>query len=894
MTKNPILKMCVAVLLCFIAVVAIVACGIYMNYMEYLEIGPEFTSVFRIDFNANFLTFITGFFIFFILIVSNVVVLKSNLLSIDNSFGYLKKNFVFYLFSTLFAIGFAVLASKSVSDNIMPYLNSQFFGKGDPVFNKDIGYYVFQRPFYISIANTFSSFVGFLIFATAFLYLVFYGKFDFYNLKNILKEKGIVTHEICLVMVYFLIKAVAYKFIKEDILFGQGGTFVGADYVDLNVWLKFYNIVPVIIIAVVIATTVMILRQKLKAAFLTVMIYPVLFIVTSVIAGIVNVMVVDPNEMAVQSTYIQYNVDYTRSAYAIDKALEYEYHINHNLNGDMIENNLGTINNIRINDFDQTVNILNQLQSLKTYYKFTDTDVVTYTLDGEPTAVSIAAREMNTDKLEESAKTYVNTKMRYTHGLGVVVNKMNTINDLGQPDFIVKDIPVISEYNELNVTEPRIYYGETENDYVIVGTKNGETDDIAVDGYFYQGNSGIGLNWFNKLVLAVREADFKMLFSEQITSNSKILLNTNIIDRVKKVAPFLKYDNDPTIIIDDDGSLKWIIDAYTTTEYYPYSEYTGEFNYIRNSVKVIVDAYHGDVEFYIIDKNDPIIKCYSRIYPDLFKKENIPASIAEHVRYPMDIFNVQASVMQKYHIKNAFDFYQNKGVWSFANEKTDESITQPVKPYYNYMSIEEGTTELVLMIPYTLSNKDNMISWVAVRCTGENYGQMIVYNFSQSENISGPYQVENRIDSDADISKDISLWESSGSSVIRGNLMVIPVQNNLLYVEPIYITSGADGSSLPQIARIVMVYNDIVVSENTLNGCLQRLFGYTMPVEDEEELVDDLNLYINKAIESYNDVKNYSQSGDWEAFGKAMSELDININNLQEKINNNSRDNTQQ
>ena len=893
MTKNPILKMCIAVLLCVLAVVGIVACGIYMNYMEYLEIGPEFTSVFRIDFNANLLTFITGFFIFFVLIISNVYVLKSNLLSIDNSFGYLKKNFVFYVFSTLFAIAFAVIASMSVSDNIMPYLNSQFFGKGDPVFNKDIGYYVFQRPFYISIASTFSTFVGFLIFTTAFLYLVFYGKFDFYNLKNILKEKGIVTHEICLIMVYFLIKAVAYKFIKEDILFGQGGNFVGADYVDLNVWLKFFNIVPVIIIAVVIATTIKILRQKLKAAFLTVMIYPVLFIVTSVIAGIVNVMVVDPNEMAVQSTYIQYNVDYTRSAYGIDKALEYDYHINHNLSGEMIENNLGTINNIRINDFDQTVNILNQLQSLKTYYKFTDTDVVTYTLDGEPTAVSIAAREMNTDKLEESAKTYVNTKMRYTHGLGVVVNKMNTINDLGQPDFIVKDIPVISEYEELNVTEPRIYYGETDNDYVIVGTKNGETDDISVDGYFYQGNSGIGLNWFNRLVLSVRETDLKLLFSEQITSNSKILLNTNIIDRVKKVAPFLKYDNDPTIII-DNGSLKWVIDAYTITEYYPYSEYTGDFNYIRNSVKVIVDAYHGDVEFYIVDKNDPIIKCYSQIYPDLFKKENIPDSIAEHIRYPMDIFNVQASVMQKYHIKNAFDFYQNKGVWSFANEKTNENITQPVKPYYNYMSIDEGKTELVLMIPFTLSNKDNMISWVAVRCTGEKYGQMIVYNFSQSENITGPYQVENRIDSDANISKDISLWESSGSSVIRGNLMVIPVQNNLLYVEPIYITSGADGSSLPQIARIVMVYNDIVVSENTLNGCLQKLFGYTMPVEDEVEFVDDLNLYVTKAIDSYNNVKNYSQSGDWEDFGKAMSELDTNINNLQDKINSMSRDNTQQ
>ena len=896
MIKNPILKICIPVIICILAVIGIVVCGIYMNYMEYLEIGTEFTSVFRIDFNANLLTFVFAFIIFFVLIISNIIILRTNLLAIDNSFSYLKKNFFLYFLTIFFAVGFSVIASNAVSDNIMPYLNSEFFGKGDPVFNKDIGYYVFQRPFYISIADTFSFFTGFLIFSTAFLYLIFYGKFDFYNLKNILKEKGIVTHEISLIMIYFLIKAVAYKFIREDILFGSGGNFVGADYVDLNVWLKFYNVAPVIILAVVITTTVLILRQKLKPAFLTVMIYPVLFIATSIIAGVVNVMVVDPNEMAVQSAYIQHNVDYTRSAYGLDKALEQDYQIKHDLDAAKIEKNLGTINNIRINDFDQTVNILNQLQSLKTYYAFTDTDVVTYTLNGEPTAVSIAAREINTDRLEDSAKTYVNTKMRYTHGFGVVVNKMNTINDLGQPDFIVRDIPVNSDYSELEVKEPRIYYGETDNDYVIVGTKDGETDDVATNGYFYQGSSGIGLNWFNRLVLAVRETDFKMLFSDQITSNSKILLNTNIMDRVKKVAPFFKYDSDPTIVIDDDGSLKWIIDAYTTTEYYPYSEYTGEYNYIRNSVKVVVDAYHGDVQFYIVDKNDPIVRCYSKIYPNLFEKGNIPDSLSEHIRYPMDIFNVQAAMMQKYHIDNASDFYQKKGVWSFANEKTAENVTQPVKPYYNYMSLEEGKTELVLMIPYTLSNKDNMISWVAVRCTGENYGQLIVYNFSQSENISGPYQVENRIDSDANISKDISLWESSGSSVIRGNLMVVPVESNLLYIEPIYITSGIDGSALPQIARIVMTYNDIVVSEPTLNACLQRLFSYTLPEEEANDVVlaDDLNAYIIKAIDSYNEVKIYSQSGDWEAFGKAMNQLDVNISNLENKLNNNEKDNSQQ
>ena len=897
MTKNPVFKLGVIVAICIIAAIFVVVCSIYINYMEYLEIGPTFTSVFWVDFNANLFTFVIALIVFFALFFANFLILKTNLLAIDNYFDnlkILKRNSGILIFSLFLAVGFSILSRNTVSDTIMPYLNSVYFGENDPIFYKDIGYYVFQRPFYISLTNVFSLFIGFLIFITAIIYVFLYGKFDFYNMKNIMKEKGVITHEIFLIMIYFLIKAVAYKFTKEDILYNIGNTFIGADFVDLHVWLKFYNIAPVILLVVVIVTTFVILRQKLKAAFFTVLIYPALFIITSIIAGVVNVTVVDPNEMTVQSTYIQNNIDYTRSAYGLDRALEFDYDIKHDLNQEKIKNNLGTINNIRINDFDQTVNILNQLQSLKTYYSFTDTDVVTYTLDGQPTAVSIAAREINTEKLENSAKTYVNTKMRYTHGMGVVINKMNTINGFGQPDFIVKDIPLTSQYDELSITEPRIYYGETSNDYVIVGTKHGESDDIYTGGYFYQGSSGIGLNIFNRLILSIREADFNLLISNQITSNSKILLNTNIKERVKKIAPFLKFDSDPTIVVDDDGSLKWIIDAYTTTEYYPYSQYTDTYNYIRNSVRVVVDAYHGTTKFYIIDNEDPIVRCYDKIYPELFEKTTFPESLKEHVRYPMDIFNVQASMMQKYHITNASDFYQKKGVWAFANEKTAENVTQPVKPYYNYMSVESGKTELVLMIPYTLSNKDNMISWIAVRCTGENYGQMIVYNFSQSKNISGPYQVENRIDSDDTISKDISLWESSGSSVIRGNLLVIPIENNLLYVEPIYITSGVDGSSLPQIARIVMTYNDIVVSETTLNKCIEKLFGYKPDVDNEKEEVSDLNAYIIKAIESYNNVKNYSQEGDWEAFGRYMNELDANMNNLQNIINAETEDNTQQ
>lgn len=881
--KNPVVKMIVGAFAAVLLVAAVVVCGIYINYMEYLEIGEKFTDVFWVNFNANTLTFVVSAVVFFILIYVNLLVIRNNLLCIDNSFSYLKKSFWFVIFGIVSALLMAVLSIRKISDTIMPYLNSEFFGKGDPVFYNDIGYYVFQRPFYVSVAEVFLNFAAVMIFATVILYVVFYGKFDFYNLKNIVREKKILVHIIFLTMLFFLLKAATYKFVGEDILFNSNSGFVGADYVDIKVWLKFYNIVPVILIAVVAVTTFFTLRQKFKHAILTVAVYPLIFVLTTIIASVVNTMVVAPNEMAVQNDYIQNNIDYTRSAYGLDNASEQSYEIKNDLNEQKIMNNLDTVDNIRINDFDQTVNILNQLQSLKTYYTFKDADVVTYTLDGEPTAVAVAAREINTDKLADSAKTYVNMKMRYTHGMGVAVNKINTVNQNGQPDFIVKDIPVTSEYSELYVKEPRIYYGESNSDYVIVGTKDGESDDIEGNGYAYQGSGGIGLGLFNRLILSVRETDFMMLVSNQISSNSKILLNTNIIDRVKKVAPFLKYDSDPTIVIDGDGRLKWIINAYTVTSYYPYSEYNEGYNYIRNSVKAVVDAYDGTTAFYIIDNNDPIIRSYAKIYPNLFETEAFPSDLYEHIRYPMDIFNVQATMLQKYHIKSATEFYQNKGVWSISNEKSSESVTQTVKPYYNYMKID-GEAELVLMIPYTLANKDNMISWMAVRCTGENYGQHIIYNFSQSENIAGTYQVENRIDSDDEISKDISLWESSGSSVIRGNMLVIPIDGNVLYVEPLYISSGTEQSSLPQIARIVVCYNDKVVSETTLNGCLNKLFGVNRKVETSSSDKDGLEDILRRLVENYQSAKEFSGNGEWDSFAKAMSELDNSINSLKNKM----------
>jgi hypothetical protein len=372
-----------------------------------------------------------------------------------------------------------------------------------------------------------------------------------------------------------------------------------------------------------------------------------------------------------------------------------------------------------------------------------------------------------------------------------------------------------------------------------------------------------------------------MLVSGYITPESKILLNRNILKRVQRVAPFLEYDDDPYIVITGDGKLKWIIDIYTTSNYYPYSQSIGNINYIRNSAKAVVDAYDGTVEFYITDRSDPIINVYNNIYPDLFNKDKLPEDMAQHIRYPEQLFKIQAQIFRKYHMTNPVAFYNKADLWEISQEKY-RGQSKNVDPYYNLMKLPDISTreELVLMIPYTLVKKENMVSWLAVRSEGDSYGQMVLYKFPKGINVYGTMQIENRIDSNPDISRELSLWDQGGSSVIRGNLLVIPINNSLLYVEPIYITA-ANESSLPEVKRIVVAYGDQIVMEPTLERALNVLFGGAQPVVPSKgESVTDI---IERALKTFQDVKAYTRENDWENFGKAFKQLDDIMDILQER-----------
>ncbi len=511
------------------------------------------------------------------------------------------------------------------------------------------------------------------------------------------------------------------------------------------------------------------------------------------------------------------------------------------------------------------------------------------------TAVAITPREITKENLSDSADTYINRTLRYTHGFGVAMNVINRVSAQGQPEFLIKDIPPKSAEGIQRIKQPRIYYGELTNDYVVVGNEKYKELDYSEGQedieFSYDGSGGLRLGFFNRLMFAAKYGDIRLLISDLVSDDSRILINRNIVERLKIAAPFLNYDPDPYMVIDDDGSLKWIVDAYTTTSDYPYSQSYGEFNYIRNSIKAVVDAYNGDVTFYIVDKNDPIAMSYNSMYPDLFSKNDMPAGLKKYMKYPEYMFKVQSTVYGKYHISDPTVFYNKNDNWVVAKEKYGStSEAKDIAPYYSMMKLEnEDSEEMLLTIPYTLANKDNMVAWLAVRNEWDNYGRLQVYKFPKDINVYGPMQVENRINSDMEISKELNLWSQGGSKVIRGNMIVVPIKNSIMYVEPIYITSS-NQSALPELKQVVVAYNEKIVMKSTLSDAIYALFGEKAPqvptvndefTEENEISYDDA---AKRVVEEFKKVKDATSQNDWSGFGEAMKSLEQSVAELEESI----------
>lgn len=879
------------ILAIFVALISVVF-SLYFKFVSVKEIGENFVSVFMTDIWAKALALSVSFITVFLISFISFSILRKNLIKLDSVYDFLNKRYLVVIFSVIMSILAGSVIQNNMYDRLLMFLNPSQFGKVDPVFFNDIGYYMFQRPFIASFVNSLLGALTFIFVVVFVLYIFLYLRMGITNVRDIFNIQSICTHNIINLSLLILVKAFSYKISAENMLFSNNKLFTGANFIDVNIWRIYYKIIPFILIAAVAVAIFMLIKRKIKISLIAILIYPVVYLGFFGVATVADTLYVKPREVNLEAPYIEKNIEYTKDAYNLNKVNKEVFEISYDLTNENIEKHKDTLLNTRIIDYPATLKATNQIQSIRNYYKFNDIDIVKYNINGRPTAVALSPREFNKENLDTATRSFINEKLRFTHGYGVVAINANKVTKEGQPDFIIKDIPPVSNSNELNVSEPRIYYGETEDDYVVVNSKYKELDyamgDSTVE-YSYTGKSGIKMNLFNRLMYSLYYKDFQLLISGLIGSDSKLLINRNVITRVETVAPFLKVDNDPYIVVDDEGRVKWILNCYTKSSYYPYSyniNFMGErINYIRESVKAVVDAYDGTVKFYITDENDPVVKSYKKIYPLMFEEGDIPQGIKSHMQYPELMFKVQSEVYKKYHVDNSDVFYNKTDNWDYAKEKY-HSEDKYVEPYYTMLPLFSKEDDLVLMIPYTMQNKQNLVGWMAVGCSDENYGKMILYTFPKGESIYGTMQMENRIDNDPEISRQMTLWGSGGSSVIRGNMLVLPIGNSLIYVEPVYITSG-EQTALPELKRVIVGYKDKIVMPETFEDAIYEIFGYklTENAKPSQDITSESTTTVEppeEIVGIFDEIKKSMAEGNWKTFGENFNKLESEINKMRQ------------
>lgn len=817
---------------------------------------------------------------------------------------------IFALVDTVISFTIAFSVSTAYWYKILQFENSVSFNKKDPIFNLDISFYVFKLPLIESIYGIIMSLLIVLVIITIFMYLVLYVNdnfisgnkynrnvnfFKFNDIKNgIVKFAG--RQLAILFSMIFLVLSFGYFIKGWDLVYSQRGVAYGASYTDVHVSLLFFRILAAVCIIASIVIFISVIKSKVKPIIISVGVIVVLIIVEGVVSTVVQNVIVKSNEKALESPYIKYNIDFTRKAYNVDAVDAEQYPVNDSLTESDIQGNMDTINNIKLNSYKPSLEFYNQTQVFRYYYNFNDVDVDRYTIGGKLTEVFISPREIEQSSLAASADTWQNKHLNYTHGYGIVMSKVNSITSEGQPDFVMNNIPV-SNTSGINLNNPRIYFGENTNDYAIANNKSGEFDypqSGADKTYNYTGKAGIKATPLNRFLFAINQKDLNFIVSNSITSDSKILINRNIVDRAKKIAPFLQYDNDPYSVV-ANGKLYWVIDAYTTSDKYPFSEPQDNINYIRNSVKVVVDAFDGGINFYQVDKNDPIANSYNKIFKGIFKDVNsAPVDIRQHFRYPEDLFNAQSKILQKYHVTDPGVFYNSEDLWSVAEDQKQVEGDKSTNPStYVVMKLpNQNKEETILMEYFNANTKENMVSILGARMDGANYGKLVLYKLPTNKTIYSPYMFKQKINQDPDISKEMSLWNTQGSKVQYGDTSIIPISDSLLYVVPVYIRAQGK-NSIPEVKKIIVASGSKMVMADNMGAALQQLFNYdgsnvsngstssntatkvspNVPAVDSTKIKEVNDLY-NKALDA-------QKSGDWAKYGDYIQQLGDKLQALQ-------------
>ena len=828
------------------------------------------------------------------------------------------------ILSCVIALFIGLLASSSWHD-ILKFLSTTPFGQKDPIFGQDVSFYVFSLPVFSLGLGLIKTVILVSLISCGAIYILrgslnlssILGKFDLSKLtgkpeglipksaKNPISDPKARLHIGILLSLFLITVAIGTYLSLYNLLIAQSGPVFGAAFTDANI------MVPILRISVFVYGVSALLAlfygvsgkivPLLGAISLTVLVGFASWIIPSVFQKLI----VAPNELTKETPFIKYNIAASRKAYGLDRVEEREIAASKPITAsDIAANNL-TIKNVRLWDREPLLSTFSQIQEIRTYYEFSSVDNDRYVVNNELRQIMLSPRELASDSLPN--KNWINERLTFTHGYGIAAGPVNQVTPEGLPVLFVKDLPPKSEVKELEVTRPEVYYGEIPNEYVIVKTKSKEFDYPKGEENVYSnyaGKGGVEINSpIRRLLYALRFGSLKLFLSSDITKESRILYYRNIKERVSKIAPFLTFDRDPYLVI-SDGKMYWILDAYTSTDRYPYSQPLplngGNVNYIRNSVKVVVDAYDGTIKFYQADLDDPIIKTYAKIFPKTFQKlEDMPKGLISHLRYPEDIFTLQTAIYTTYHMDDPQIFYNKEDQWEIpaiaqGNEAQTENETPTMNPRHMIMKLPgETTEEFILMLPFTPRAKDNLSAWMVARNDGQEYGKLVVYRFPKDKLVFGPKQIIGRISQDAEISRQISLWDQGGSQVIQGSLLVIPIEESLVYVRPLYLKAAT--GKIPELKRVIVAYENKIAMEETLEAGLSKIFGSAegqTPIQSGQtkpagetpassaptdpsrgEAGTTKESLLNQANESYETALRAQREGDWTRYGEEIRKL---------------------
>lgn len=890
----------IIIVLAFLVLFALyIAISLRGEYLQTLEIGEQYLEVFKQNVKYKTYVVLINFAVLYILTYIITRFIKRGLKKFFEDDKKEMPKLPNKSISLIFSVIVSMIISNLITEKAMVAINSTWFGIADPIFNLDIGYYIFQKPF---IETMLIYFIALMVVYSIYIAVYYIITFNVYFDKGIdpaTLKKNTFIKQIITNIILIVVGVSALTIINvQDAVFGKflnlsnNISLYGAGLIDVTIRVWGYRIFAFVILICAIMAIRYFRKEKFKKVMIALCGIPLYLVLLFVVMIGFDLIYVNNNELDKEKTYIEHNIAFTKNAYDINID-EIEIQNSGTITTEDINNNQDIINNINLLNEDTILETLKQYQTNSGYYSYNVTKPGLYNIDGQNELIYISPREI----VSNDTRTYNNKTYEYTHGYGAVITSGSRVDENGNVEYIQSEF--VNDNDKIKISEPRIYFGLETNEPIVTNAKNKQEYDYPLTSTTsstneYNGEAGLKLNFIDKLILGIKERKLGIAFSGSITKDSKIITARNIIERAKTIMPYLKYDEEPYMIITDEGKLVWVLDAYTTSNKYPYSqetiiEYEGmkeKINYIRNSVKVLIDPYNGTTKFYITDKTDPIVAAYAKIYDGLFEDaENIPEGVAKHIVYSKYLYNIQAQMLEQYHNVQAEVLYRQDDVWDISKENTTRTTSTAtgtyIEPYYTQVkTVDNNSSLLGLVIPYTISEKQNIISYLVGTYDEQNNKKLTLYKFKTENAILGTTQLDTLVEQDEKISKELNTLNTTGTRIEK-NIIVVPVNNTLLYVEPIYQVMLNDETQVPLLKKVVVASGNKVAIGNDIKEALtnllsQEAINIEIVSENKDELIEQI-INANKNLEQSN------ISNNWEMIGKDMSKLQELIEQL-EKI----------